>query len=239
MFRCSIIISVHHSFLAPLGFHRASVRRNESALVEGSPLRPHHTRSNSSHAPTPSFDGMHDAFESLPEAEDEGPSLPADQWRYAQGTCPAEYWECPGATGYRVRGPSYLMDRKKVPAAEPVFTLAAVDLLRFKAPRKHVAPLLPSMRASTAPFTFIVNILIPGPPHLGLIMSWAAEYNPDAGHGAGQPSSPSAVDDSEGELDDLSAPVDIAMARYVLMWRVGFQVTRYPTDVTPQVSGWR
>ena len=171
---------------------------------------------------TPSLETMHDAIESLPEDE-EGPGtlLPPDQWRYAEGTCPPEYWECPGATGYRVRGPSYLLDRKKVAAAEPVFTLAAVDLLRFKAPRKHVAPLLPSMRASTAPFTFIVNILIPGPPHLSLIMSWAAEYNPDATSGggngaAGVPSSPSAVDDSDGELDDLSAPVDIAMARSVM-----------------------
>ncbi len=128
---------------------------------------------------TASTDSMVDASEALfftqPLAEGQEPplsQLQEDQWCFAEGTCPPQYWECPGSNGYKVRGPGYLVDRKKVLAAEPVFSLVAVDLLRVKSPRKHIAPLLPSMRGSSAPFTFIVNILIPGPPHLCLISMW-------------------------------------------------------------------
>lgn len=46
----------------------------------------------------------------------------------------------------QVRGPNYLKDRKKIPAKEPAFTLAAVDLLEVEKPTLHIARFLPSLR---------------------------------------------------------------------------------------------
>ena len=45
-----------------------------------------------------------------------------------------------------MRGPNYLKDKKKIPAGEPIFTLAATDLLQVKKPTPHIAPFLPSLK---------------------------------------------------------------------------------------------
>ncbi len=50
----------------------------------------------------------------------------------------------------QVRGPSYLSDRKKVPADEPLFALAAVDLIELDAPTFHIARFLPSFKCARA-----------------------------------------------------------------------------------------
>ena len=47
---------------------------------------------------------------------------------------------------HKVRGPSYLADKKKVLADEPLFALAAVDLLELDAPTHHIARYLPSLK---------------------------------------------------------------------------------------------
>jgi hypothetical protein len=48
--------------------------------------------------------------------------------------------------GMQVRGADYLRDKKKIPAAEPVFSLAATDLLQVDKPTPHIARYLPSLR---------------------------------------------------------------------------------------------
>jgi len=47
-----------------------------------------------------------------------------------------------------VRGPNYLRDKKKIPAAEPVFSLAATELLQVDKPTPHIAQFLPSLRST-------------------------------------------------------------------------------------------
>lgn len=37
---------------------------------------------------------------------------------YAHGTCPQRYWSCPGAAGFRLRGPNYLQVRSLLAAEE-------------------------------------------------------------------------------------------------------------------------
>ena len=46
----------------------------------------------------------------------------------------------------QVRGPSYLSDKKKVQADDPLFALAAVDLIELDAPTHHIARYLPSLK---------------------------------------------------------------------------------------------
>ncbi|KAK9860404.1 hypothetical protein WJX84_008795 [Apatococcus fuscideae] len=71
------------------------------------------------------------------------------------GALDKEYWSCPGAVNYKVRGPNYLQDKKKIPAAEPIFTLAAADLVETARPMTHIAQHLPSLRHSRAAFSFV------------------------------------------------------------------------------------
>lgn len=60
-------------------------------------------------------------------------------------------------------------------AAEPVFGLASVDIVKMRKPCFHIARHLPSIRLSTAPFTFLVNIMVPSTPFLSLVVAWAAD----------------------------------------------------------------
>lgn len=41
----------------------------------------------------------------------------------AQGTAARRYWSCPGTADLRVRGRGYLQDKRKIPAAMPMFDL--------------------------------------------------------------------------------------------------------------------
>lgn len=36
-------------------------------------------------------------------------------------------------------------------------------------------------RNNPAPFTFVLNLIVPGPPWRNLVMSWSADYNPAGG----------------------------------------------------------
>lgn len=51
----------------------------------------------------------------------------------------------------QVRGPNYLNDKKKVLADDPLFALAAVDLLEMDAPTFHIARFLPSLKWARPP----------------------------------------------------------------------------------------
>lgn len=51
------------------------------------------------------------------------PCLTPSRRHRLQGTAARRYWSCPGNTDLRVRGRSYLTDRRKIPAAMPMFDL--------------------------------------------------------------------------------------------------------------------
>ena len=123
-------------------------------------------------------DGGSDASSDLDDAEEA---------LAAAGTMPREMWSCPGAAGFKVRGPTYLEDHRKVPAGEPMLSLAAVDLLHLDAPCFDVARHLASVRRSPAPFMFVVNLMIPGATPHSVVISWAADRAaPSVGGGGGR-----------------------------------------------------
>lgn len=48
--------------------------------------------------------------------------------------------------GLQVRGPTYLKDRKKIPAGDSRFVLGAMNVISLPEPTQHVARFLPSVR---------------------------------------------------------------------------------------------
>jgi hypothetical protein len=96
-----------------------------------------------------------------------------DAWAIA-GSCPKEYWLSPGSCGFKVRGDNYLVDRKKILGAPPMFELVAVDLLELEEPMFHICQHLPSVRHSPAPFLFCVQMMVPSSPPVSLVSTWAA-----------------------------------------------------------------
>ena len=48
----------------------------------------------------------------------------------------------------QVRGPNYLRDKKKIPTSEPLFALAAVDLVECETRTFHIAQHLPSLKCA-------------------------------------------------------------------------------------------
>lgn len=91
------------------------------------------------------------------------------------GTCDPAYWMCPGAAEYRVRGANYLSDKKKILAPEPMFRLISVDLVKLDQPTQHIGQYLTSVKNSTSSFSFVVQIMVPGPPHLALVIMWGSK----------------------------------------------------------------
>ena len=47
-----------------------------------------------------------------------------------------------------MRGPNYLRDKKKIPASDPLFSLAAVDLVECESGCFHIAQYLPSLKCA-------------------------------------------------------------------------------------------
>lgn len=90
------------------------------------------------------------------------------------GTCLKKYWSSPGNCGFKVRGHSYLTDKKKIPAALPLFELVAVDLLELDEPIFHICKHLPSVKHSPAPFLFCVQLMVPSSPPVSLVCVWAS-----------------------------------------------------------------
>lgn len=112
----------------------------------------------------------------LPVIEESKPAedlLEDDAWAIA-GTCPREFWSSPGACGFKVRGPTYLSDRKKIAASPPMFELVAVDLLQLEEPMINICRHLPSVRHSPAPFLFCVQMMVPSSPPVSLVSTWAS-----------------------------------------------------------------
>ena len=173
-----------------------------------------------------------------------GTTLSARASSDAAGTMPHQFWSCPGAAGFKVRGPTYLDDHRKIDAGEPMLSLAAVDLLDLDAPTFNVARFLPSITHSPAPFLFVVNLMIPGATPLSVVISWAADRAapavPDEDGCDGGDASSSALERAESvappgrppslphappfssfasalsdAMPPLSSPFDLALARFL------------------------
>ncbi|EIE22257.1 DUF1336-domain-containing protein [Coccomyxa subellipsoidea C-169] len=147
----------------------------------------------------------------------------ADPTACATGTCDKQFWSCPGNAGFKVRGPNYLRDKKKVLADDPLFALAAVDLLEMETPTFHIARYLPSLKKSKAPFTFIVNIMVPSAQPFSLVMSWAADADQSGSSGLSSlptprgGSGPGSLDEGSdnGRASDPDSPFDLSLARFL------------------------
>nr|CCA24865.1 conserved hypothetical protein [Albugo laibachii Nc14]CCA24949.1 conserved hypothetical protein [Albugo laibachii Nc14] len=92
---------------------------------------------------------------------------------------PREMWEEPEVT-MPVRGPDYLVDRRKIPSAPPAFHLVGLNLFESEEALEHYAAhpnsviqqeLARHEQAGTEmPFTFLINFMVPGNPRLSVIL---------------------------------------------------------------------
>ncbi|KAK9822326.1 hypothetical protein WJX74_007890 [Apatococcus lobatus] len=95
------------------------------------------------------------------------------------------FYSCPGNGGFKIRGANYLKDKRKVAASEPQFRLASVHLVEVPQPTFDIARLLPNIRDPKADLTFVLQLMVPGPPHLALTIAWSGSL--PAGHPAMAP----------------------------------------------------
>eukprot|EP00899_Mesostigma_viride_P003538 jgi/Mesvir1/13185/Mv06145-RA.1 len=98
-------------------------------------------------------------------------------------------WAEPDSNMFCVRSDMYLTDKCKMPAGQAQFTLVGMDwfksenridhlaerpggvVQKFLAKQKHVAP-------ANTPFTFIVNLQVPGACHFSMVMYWQGFITP-------------------------------------------------------------
>eukprot|EP00958_Prasinococcus_capsulatus_P008868 scaffold873_cov393-Prasinococcus_capsulatus_cf.AAC.22 len=77
-----------------------------------------------------------------------------------------QFWSCPGASKFRVRGKNYLKDKIKVGTEAPILDLYAVELFNVKPGQKSKfglagRPESPINMGHAPPFTFVVNLMVP------------------------------------------------------------------------------
>ncbi|CAD7698962.1 unnamed protein product, partial [Ostreobium quekettii] len=131
------------------------------------------------------------------------------------GTMDPKYWARPGAAGFKLRGANYLRDKKKELADEPVFDLVSVDLVKIVKPTPHIARYLPSIQCSSAAFSYVVQIMIPGPPHLAMVMTWGANSEAFQGLGGNEHDSKGAAEPRDTELETELTPFALSLMRFV------------------------
>lgn len=84
---------------------------------------------------------------------------------------PDAMWAEPDASLFQVRGPNYLIDKKKVPSPPSRFHLVGVDLLSFESAsdRYNISAQSGSVARSTPKFMFVINMIIPGPENVSMV----------------------------------------------------------------------
>ena len=122
-----------------------------------------------------------EAKDQAPTASTSALAAPEDELWAVQGTTLKKYWSFPGASYLRIRGPLYLIDRVKVPAAPPMLDLYASDLVDGDEPLWNIAASLPSMKYCPAPFAFVLNLIYPANGMLqSLVTTWTAPVDVSA-----------------------------------------------------------
>lgn len=101
---------------------------------------------------------------------------PATDCRRGAFNAPSTFLE-PPAVNFAVRGANYLTDRVKVPSARAMFRPIGVHpVTRASGPAFHAAECVPSLaahlRAHPDSFFFLVNWVLPGPPHRAAIFAF-------------------------------------------------------------------
>ncbi|CAN0343527.1 unnamed protein product [Ascophyllum nodosum] len=114
------------------------------------------------------------------------------EWDGAFADAPTElrrYWEDAGPNcRFVVRGANYMSDKKKIPAGPAVMRLVHVDFFAVESGdvfhlaskgrcRDRISAFVKGFedRGETAPFLFILNIIVPGTPVVGSVMYWALD----------------------------------------------------------------
>uniref|UniRef100_M4C2F2 START domain-containing protein n=1 Tax=Hyaloperonospora arabidopsidis (strain Emoy2) TaxID=559515 RepID=M4C2F2_HYAAE len=84
---------------------------------------------------------------------------------------PESMWAEPDASLFSVRGHNYLNDKKKIPSAPAMFHVVGVDLLSFEsaAERYDISSRVDSIGRTSSKFTFVVNMIIPGPENTCMV----------------------------------------------------------------------
>jgi len=105
--------------------------------------------------------------------EQEGESAIRVQPVY-RGTLSEKYYSSPSTTNLRVRGKTYMDDKVKVPAEEPVMDLVAVDLIEGDEPIHHIAEKERGtarrvLHNADRPL-FICNFIVPGATWINFVM---------------------------------------------------------------------
>ncbi len=71
--------------------------------------------------------------------------------------------------------------RTRALPAPPALSPRPADLVNMGRPGlQHVARYLPSVRRSSAPFSFVVNLVVPGSPQLNLVITFASDKHPNS-----------------------------------------------------------
>ncbi|QDZ24764.1 DUF1336 domain-containing protein [Chloropicon primus] len=93
-----------------------------------------------------------------------------------------KFWSSAGADGLKVRGKNYLQDRVKIPAADPLFDLHRVDLFEFPSPTEHVAPCMDYIKDNPDQFFYVVQLMVPGPPHYSVVAAFTPKDKQECLH---------------------------------------------------------
>ncbi|CAH0490453.1 unnamed protein product [Peronospora farinosa] len=99
---------------------------------------------------------------------------------------PTKFWSEPSAAGFMVRGPQYLTSKTKVPSARQACRLVNVELYKSNEAIEHIGVSsfvgddfdefdLLNPAVEDRPFIFIINFMLPGPPHHSLVLYFTPE----------------------------------------------------------------
>lgn len=110
----------------------------------------------------------------IPDGNEGATTGSDDAWAVG-GTTPSRFWSYPGSCNLQIRGPTYLVDRVKIPALAPMFDLYASDLVDGDEPFWDISKTLPSVQHCSAPFAFVLNLIYPANGMLqNLVSIWTA-----------------------------------------------------------------
>ncbi|KAG3111372.1 hypothetical protein PI124_g9557 [Phytophthora idaei] len=96
---------------------------------------------------------------------------------------PTKFWSEPSADGFMVRGPQYLTSKTKVPSARQACRLVNVELYKSNEAIEHIGVSsfvgdgfdTTDTAVEDRPFIFIINFMLPGPPHHSLVLYFTPE----------------------------------------------------------------